>query len=130
MSQTFELSVLDSTFVVCRLDPAAAMPAWALEGTGFVATCRTDEELSIICGEERAPTVASDAPRWRALKVRGPFPFDTIGVVSTLTQALAHAQVSVLALSTYDTDYLFVRVPDLARAVRALRHEGHTVHLG
>jgi hypothetical protein len=36
--------------------------------------------------------------------------------------------VSLLAISTHDTDYLLVRSPELARAVRALRHGGHTVH--
>jgi hypothetical protein len=60
--------------------------------------------------------------------VHGPLSFDTIGVLATLAQALANAKVSLLAISTHDTDYLFVRSAELAHAVRALRHGGHTVH--
>ena len=67
--------------------------------------------------------------RWSALKVHGPFPFDTIGVLASLSQALANAKVSLLAISTHDTDYVFVRSAELAHAVRALRHDGHTVHV-
>ena len=66
--------------------------------------------------------------RWHALKVHGPFPFETIGVLATLSQALANAKVSLLAISTHDTDYLFVRSAELAHAIRALRHHGHIVH--
>jgi hypothetical protein len=128
MPDTFELSVLDDAFVVTRLDPATPLPPWAMEGPGLVAICRTDEELSIICEESRAANVAADAPRWRALKVHGPFSFDAIGVLATLSQTLAQSHISLLAVSTHDTDYLFVRTPDLARAVRALRHAGQAVH--
>jgi uncharacterized protein len=128
MADSYELSVLETTFVVSRLEPASALPAWALEGPGLVAICRTEEELSIIGPEARAADVAADAPRWRALKVHGPFSFDAIGVLATLSQALAQQNISLLAVSTHDTDYLFVRTPDLARAVRALRHAGQTVH--
>jgi hypothetical protein len=128
MADAYELSVLDTTFVVSRLAPTSAVPAWALEGPGLVAICRTEEELSIIGPESQAVDVAVDAPRWRALKVHGPFSFDAIGVLSTLSQTLAQHRISLLAVSTHDTDYLFVRTPDLARAVRALRHAGQIVH--
>ena len=127
MSATFELSVLSDAFVVCRLEPSAPVPSWALEAASFVAVTRTNDELSIICREQHAPHGATPV-RWRGLKVHGPFPFETIGVLSTLAQALAKAKVSLLAISTHDTDYLFVRSVELAHAVRALRHDGHTVH--
>jgi uncharacterized protein len=128
MPAAFELSVLGDSFVVCRLDPSAALPAWTLEGAGFVALTRTDDELSVICAEDRVPTESAGTLRWRGLKVHGPFPFETVGVLSTLSQALADARISLLAVSTHDTEYLFVRAADFAHAVRVLRHGGHTVH--
>jgi hypothetical protein len=128
MPARFELSVLSGAFVVTRLPPSVPVPSWALGATGFVTVTRTDDELSIICNEHHVPPSAVTPVRWHALKVHGPFPFETIGVVSALAQALANAKVSLLAISTHDTDYLFVRSPDLAHAIRALRHDGHTVH--
>jgi hypothetical protein len=120
--------VLSGAFVVCRLPPAAPVPSWALAAAGFVSVTRTDDELSIICREHHAPRGVATAARWRALKVHGPIPFETLGVLSTLAQALTHAKVSLLTVATHDTDYLFVRTPDLGHAIRALRHHGHTVH--
>ncbi len=128
MRAPFELSVLSGTFVVCRLAPSAPVPSWALEGAEFVAVTRTEDELSIICRQHLAPQGAATPVRWHGLKVHGPFPFETIGVLATLAQALADAKVSLLAISTHDTDYLFVRCEELGHAVRALRHAGHRVH--
>jgi hypothetical protein len=128
MPAVFELTVLPGKFVVCRLEASAAMPSWVLNATGFVAVTRTDDELSIICLEQHAPQDVMSPSRWCALKVHGPFSFGTVGVVSTLSHALAAASVSLLAVSTHDTDYLFVQSNELAHAVRALRHQGHTVH--
>lgn len=128
MSDTFELTVLPEPYVVTRLDQRSAAPPWALEGPGFAAICRTDDELSIITAEGRVPDPPAAAPRWRGFKVHGPFPFDAIGVLAAISRALADARVSLLAVSTHDTDYVFVQSPDLPRAVRALRHAGHTVH--
>jgi hypothetical protein len=125
----FELSVLHDTFVVCRLAASAPVPPWAVDAAGFVSVTRTDDELSIICSERHAPHDTAVPVRWRALKVHGPLPFETIGVLSTLTHALAAASVSLLAIATHDTDYLFVRSAELAHAVRALRHDGHIVHV-
>jgi hypothetical protein len=128
MAETFELTVMRDPFVVSRFEARSAAPQWALEGPGFAAVCRTDDELSIIAAESRVPDPPAAAPRWRGLKVHGPFSFDAIGVLAAISRALADARISLLAVSTHDTDYVFVQVPDLARAVRTLRHAGHTVH--
>jgi hypothetical protein len=124
----FELSVLGEAFVICRLEPDAAWPAWVTEARGLISVTRTDDELSIVCRQEDAP-VAAAPDAWRALKVHGPLSLDTVGVLAALSRALADAQISVLAISTHHTDYLFVRARALPAAVRALRHAGHIVHV-
>jgi hypothetical protein len=125
---TYELTVLPGLFVVSRLAADAPLPAWATASRGLFSITRTDDELSVIALEGEAPGADPDAPRWRALKVHGPFPLDTVGVLASVSASLAHAGISLLAVSTHDTDYLFVRMRDLAHAVRALRHDGHAVH--
>jgi hypothetical protein len=49
------------------------------------------------------------------------------GVVASLVSPLADAAVPIFVLSTFDTDYLFVREADLPRAAEALRGAGHTI---
>jgi hypothetical protein len=117
------LAVLPGRWAVCRLDPTAEIPAWAIRPqASFASVTRTRDGLSIICDEESVPAATMRAERgFRALRVVGALDFDAVGVLSTLTAPLAAADVPVLAHSTYDTDYLLVREPDLERALAALR---------
>jgi hypothetical protein len=59
--------------------------------------------------------------------VEGTLPFSAVGVLAALASTLAEAGVSVFALSTFDTDYLFVKEKDLTEAVEARRRQGHRV---
>jgi Uncharacterized conserved protein len=61
------------------------------------------------------------------LKLAGPFPFAMTGVLASVLQPLADAKVSIFAISTYDTDYVMVKEKAVARAIKALRTEGHEV---
>jgi hypothetical protein len=88
---------------------------------------RSDTELSVVCREEDVPAGASAERGWRALEVAGPLDFSLTGIVASLVSPLADAAVPIFVLSTFDTDYLLVREPDLPRAVEALRAAGHTV---
>lgn len=114
------LSLLPDVYAVVRLDPSDAWPTWALEARGLVAIVRTEDELSVVCPADAVPQGPPSRGGWRALKVHGPLPFDTVGVLAELAGLLARAAVSVLAVSTYDTDYLLVLEEQLAAAVAAL----------
>jgi hypothetical protein len=62
--------------------------------------------------------------------VEGPFDLSTtVGVLAALAEPLAQAGVSLYVVSTFDTDYLFVRGEqvDLARAT--LIRRGHTIRV-
>jgi uncharacterized protein len=120
------LTVLPDTFAICRLDVTAAIPAWATAGTFFSMT-RTSDELSIVCLQSLVPDGIRCERDWRRLKLAGPIPFTTVGVLASLVTPLAAAGVSVFATSTFDTDYLLVKAADLTRAIEALRATGHTV---
>lgn len=120
------LTLLPDALAVCRLDAGVALPAWATAG-GFCSITRTAEELSIVCLQ----AVVSDGIKcekdWRCLKLDGPIPFTTVGVLASLVQPLADAGISVFAISTFDTDYLLVKEAELQRAIDALRGKGHSV---
>ena len=79
----------------------------------------------MICAEDAVPAGARAEHGWRSLRVAGPLDFALTGVAAALTTPLAAARVSVLAVATYDTDYLFVREESLGRAVAALEAAGH-----
>jgi hypothetical protein len=121
------LSALSEAFAICRLSPDAPIPAWADHGP-FVSVTRTHDELSIVCPQVNVPAEVRAERDWRCLKVEGSFALDgTIGVLLALAAPLAEAQVSIFAMSTFDTDYLLIQEKDLTRAIEALEWAGHRV---
>ena len=120
------LLVLDETFAVCRLGAGAAVPSWATAGA-FSSVTRTPDEVSVVCAEGAVPDGVTCERGWRCLRVAGVFEFSAVGVLAALVTPLAEAGVAVLAVATFDTDYLLVKAEDLGTAVDALRRAGHVV---
>jgi hypothetical protein len=121
-----ELILLDESFAICRLDPGAEVPAWALESP-FVSITRTRDELSVVCPGDRVPEGIRADRGWRCLSVRGPLALDLTGILAALATPLATAGVNLFAISTFETDHLLVRGARLDRAIAALRGAGHVV---
>ncbi|HKF26301.1 MAG TPA: ACT domain-containing protein, partial [Candidatus Acidoferrum sp.] len=63
----------------------------------------------------------------RLLQIEGKLAFALIGVLASVAGPLAEAEISIFAVSTYDTDYLLVSENDLDRATQVLDAAGHTV---
>jgi hypothetical protein len=122
------LTVLPDAHAICRLDPAADVPEWAMIGE-FVSITHTGDELSIVCAEEHVPPDVKADREWRALKVAGPLDLALTGVLAALTSPLAEAQINLFVVSTFDTDYLLVKGYNLARACEVLRRAGYVVRL-
>lgn len=103
------------------------MPAWATRGKLFSIT-RTSDELSVVAETELVPENLRGDVAWRAMRAHGPFAFSEVGVLAALVAPLAKAGISVFAISTFDTDYLFTGETQLRMAAAALRKAGHTVN--
>ena len=125
-NRRFQLTILPGSFAIVRLAADAPLPSWASAGDFFSVT-RTRDELSVVCLATQVPSRLTAETGWRALKVQGPFALSEIGVLAALAAALAHAKVSLFAISTFDTDYLLVSDKSLNAAVAALRAAGHSV---
>ncbi len=123
----FELTLLPERFAISRLAPTAPIPEWATQGAFFSIT-RTGAELSVVCEFARVPSGVQSQPSWRVLKVHGPFALTEIGVLAGLASAIAEAKLSLFAISTFDTDYLFVASETLSAAISALERAGHKIH--
>jgi hypothetical protein len=132
---------LPEEYAVSRRAPTAALPAALFPAAApfpaaaFVGLIRTRAELSIIAPAALlAPAAGGDDAEaqqldggWAALEVRGPMPFDLVGIMAQLSAALTAAGVSLLAQSSYDTDYIFVKADKRAAAAAALVAHGCVV---
>lgn len=120
-----KLIVEQGTFAIVRFAPGQAIPFDYQHG--FFSLTHTPDELSLVCGEELLPA-PTKAERGRTLlRVVGPLGFAMTGVLASLASPLAEAGISVFTISTFDTDYLLLRIEDLVRAISALELAGHTV---
>ncbi len=116
--------VLPAEYCVCRLAPGASLPDPGADAGVFHCVTRTLEETSLVCATADAPAGARVQSAFSLLQVVGPLAFEEVGILARLTTALARADVSVFAISTFDTDYLLVQQPRLPQACRALRAAG------
>jgi hypothetical protein len=64
---------------------------------------------------------------YQAIRVRGPLSPNLVGILLSILKPLADAGISILAISTYDTDYVFVKTRDLPAALGALRAVSHQI---
>ena len=127
MPGELRISVVPGRLAVCRLPPSEPLPAWAAateKGSSFLCVVRTADELSVVCAEEQLPPGVACERGWRALKLEGVFDFSCVGVLVTLAAPLADEGISLLAVSTYNTDYVLVREQDLEAALLALARRG------
>lgn len=123
---TLRIFVRSEALAVCRLPPQSSIPEWAMTGKLFSIT-RTPEELSLVCPQVSVPFDVLAERGWRCLQVAGPLDFSLTGVLASLSSCLAEVDVSIFAISTYDTDYLLVQAEDLRTAIRALKEAGHEI---
>ena len=126
MAKSINLKILPQTYAIARLEPTAAMPDWA-DGAGFVSISRTDDELSIVCPEERMPDEVRKDAGWSCLKLLGPFAFGETGIVLSVIRPLSENGIGIFVVSTFDGDHLLVKTDDLEKARALLTEAGHII---
>jgi uncharacterized protein len=123
----FDIYQLPNELGLARLDPNDSIPEWASIG-GFTSVVRTSDELSIVCDKKVIPGGVKVELGWRALKIQGPLALSMTGVLSSLLAPLASSEIPVFVVSTFETDYILVKVAQVELARDILKAEGHIVH--
>ncbi len=119
------LKIIPGVYAVVKLPAGTKVPSWGLDGSLWSVTA-TDEEVSIVCEESRVPPEHDEVERgWGIIKISGPLDFALTGILSSLTQLLAAAKISIFAVSTFNTDYLLVKAENLSLAKSVLAKAGH-----
>ena len=122
----FTLLQFPEKLAIVRLGPGAEVPKWAESASLFSVTA-TATETSLVCATRSVPTKTPSIKPLTAFQVRGPLDPDAIGILAGLLVPLVEAGVPVYTLSTFDTDWIMVRLVDGEKATEAWRRQGHTV---
>ena len=92
----------------------------------FIAT--TDEEHSLVCETQYVPdNVVKRDDGWMMFRIEGILDFSLIGILSKISTILANHQIGLFAVSTYNTDYILVKVKDFNKAMTILKDEGYEI---
>ena len=96
--------------------------------TEFFFIGRTDEELSLVCRTEDAPkaTIERD-DGWRGFRIEGVLDFSLIGILSKVSSILAENEIGIIAVSTYNTDYILTKSENFDMAMEVLAAAGYEV---
>ena len=119
-----QLKVINKPFSVCKVEDYSQTDLTA----DFVFIGKTDEELSLVCETSQAPANTIECEDgWRTFRIEGVLDFSLIGILSKITTLLADAGIGIFAVSTYNTDYILMKVENFERALQVLKGTGATL---
>ena len=95
--------------------------------TSFFTLTRTADELSIVCEQSDLPSGVRAERDRRLLRIESVINFELTGVLSALAAPLAEAEISIFAVSSFDTDYLLIANRDIEPAIAVLENAGHRI---
>lgn len=124
MHRKLRLQLLQGKYAISRLGVHSPVPAWA-EGDGFVTVSRSDDELSVLCRDDRVPEDIQCDRDWICLKLVGPFELHETGIALSVVEPLAEGGIGVFLVSSYDGAHLLIKDADLLHAQMLLQNAGH-----
>ena len=119
-------------FTMVAVRPAEREMAFrvAASATGFCMVLDVGTEVTLLLPQERwaqvQPVFMDPAvtPDFRLVTLEAGVELDEVGYISSITGALARADVPVAVLSAFSCDHLLVRDRDLARCLDVLQKAG------
>ena len=118
------LETLAERFSVCKVTDYSGISA----GQRYCFTASTDTENSLVCRTEDVPanTYAREGG-WRCFRIQGELEFSLTGILAGIAAVLAEHDISLFAVSTYNTDYVFLKEAVFEKSLDALRQNGYTI---
>ena len=115
------LEILKERFAVCKTEKITEIE----KGEEFFSITVTQDEISLVCAEKHIPKGSTAQKGFRAMRVKGTLDFSLTGILAKISGILADENISIFALSTYDTDYIFVDEKNLSKSITALEKGGY-----
>ena len=119
-----EIRKVHQEFSVCQVEDYSFVNL----GSEYSFIGKTDEENSLVCiTNEVPPNVIQREDGWKAFRIQGVLDFSLIGVLSKIASILADNDVSIFAVSTYNTDYILIKKENYQKAIKTLSNAGYKI---
>ena len=119
-----KLKVLNPEFSIHKMHPNNQIPASLLTDE-FYWIAKTNEELSIVCKSSIEIGSEFKEDGWSCIKVLGPLDFSEVGILANISTVLAKVNIAIFSVSTFDTDYIFVKSEYIKKATSVLTLSGY-----
>lgn len=94
----------------------------------FKMVAVSNEEITLLCRDNLVPTdTLKTEYGWVVFKIDAVMEFSLVGIMAKLSGVLAEVGVSIMAMATFDTDYVAIKSVDLAQAWQALEQAGYSL---
>ena len=64
---------------------------------------------------------------WKGFYINGVLDFSLIGILSKISTILADNKIGIFAVSTYNTDYIFVKEENYDKSLKVLSDSGYII---
>lgn len=128
--QRWTLQLHDTPVKIARLPAGSDIPTWvrdAVRRSPLTSITWNAHETSVLAAESAVPQAIEQAGPFRAFEVKGPLDFTLVGVLHDLLEPLTGEGISVVTMSTFDTDWILVPVVQCPIATRVWQEAGHCV---
>jgi uncharacterized protein len=97
--------------------------------TKFFAAVRDENEITLIINEDEIDpsVIIAEEKNWRLLTFDTVLPFELVGFLAVVAEALAKEDISIVSVSSYSTDHILVKEKNLKKALMTLENLGCTI---
>lgn len=119
-----EIKKISQDFSVCQVEDYSLVNL----DSEYCFIEKTDEEKSLVCITSEVPNnVIQREDGWKAFRIQGILDFSLIGILSKIAAVLAEHDISIFAVSTYNTDYVFVKKENYQYGLEILQDLGYKI---
>lgn len=119
-----QLKLIKGSFTVAKLEDYSQINL----DRPYTFISKTDEENSLVCLTEDVPANTLEREdSWRAFRIEGILNFSLIGILAKVSSLLAENDISIFALSTYNTDYILLKADKVEKALQLFEEAGYDV---
>lgn len=122
-----EIRRIPGDFTVCKVKDFSQVDLEA----AYCFTGKTDGEKSLVCRTEDVPgNTVEREDGWRCFRIEGVLDFSLIGILAEISTLLAEESIGIFAISTFNTDYIFVKREREMDALGKLCRNGYDILTG
>lgn len=97
---------------------------------GAFAVIQDEKETTVVIDQSfpDSKNIIAIEKGWKLLTFDLVLPFNLVGFLAKISQALALHKISIFVLSAYSTDHILVKEKDLKRTLKTLKELGFNIY--